>query len=226
MKQEKISQLTTNRLSIYLRCLTELKGEGQASVSSEALADRFHLNSAQIRKDLAYFGEFGVRGVGYDIALLRDHIIKILGLDRSYNLAIIGAGRLGSALVDYEGLLRSSFHVKALFDVDPKKIGKKVGGITITDLKNFQSVVKKANIDVAVIAVPANAAPDVFEKIKKAGIRAVLNFAPVRLNADDEMRVRSLDVTSGLESLSYFLTERPQTGDKPKPAGKARKSAQ
>ncbi|MBX3245132.1 MAG: redox-sensing transcriptional repressor Rex [Acidobacteria bacterium] len=224
MKSEKISQLTTNRLSIYLRCLKELAGEGQTSVSSDSLADRFHLNSAQIRKDLAYFGEFGIRGVGYDIALLRDHIIKILGLDRSYNLAIIGAGRLGSAVVDYEALRLSSFHVKALFDVDPKKIGKKVGGIVISDLKNFQSVAKKVNIDIAVIAVPAHATPDVFEKIKKAGIKAVLNFAPVRLNADDEMRVRSLDVTSGLENLSYFLTERPQTGERSKPAGKARRS--
>lgn len=227
MKSEKISELTTSRLSIYLRCLLELAEEGHRSVSSDGLAERFHLNSSQIRKDLAYFGEFGVRGVGYDIETLRGHLIRILGLDRTYNVAIIGAGRLGTALADYEGLRRSSFQVKALFDTDPKKIGKKVGGIEIFDLKNFQSVVKKVNIELAVIAVPAGPAPEVFDKVKKAGIKAVLNFAPAPLNQEEGSKVKSLDVTSSLESLSYFLSEKQASETKPKrTAGKPRRSRQ
>jgi redox-sensing transcriptional repressor len=205
MKVEKISELTTNRLSVYLRCLNVLAADGTKTVSSDKLATQFHLNSAQIRKDLAYFGEFGVRGVGYYVESLRDHLTKILGLTKEHRVAIVGAGRLGMALTDYYGFTQSNFTVAALFDSDPKKIGQKVGDVEIFDIKNFAGVVKKDNIDVAVIAVPAPYAQGVLEQITKAGIKAVMNFAPVPLRVEGDIKLKTVDLTISLESLSYFL---------------------
>ena len=156
MKVEKISELTTNRMSVYLRCLNELAAEGTRTVSSEKFAKRFHLNSAQIRKDLAYFGEFGVRGVGYYVEELRDHLTKILGLNKEHQVAIIGAGRLGTALTDYYGFTQTNFTVVGLFDADEEKIGETVGDVEVFDIKDFAEIAKRYKIDVAVIAVPAD----------------------------------------------------------------------
>lgn len=207
MKVEKISELTTNRLSIYLRCLNELVSEGIKTISSEHFAEKFHLNSAQIRKDLAYFGEFGVRGVGYCVVELRDHITKILGLDREHNVAIIGAGRLGTALADYYGFRQTNFFVRALFDADKEKIGNKIGDLTVHDIRNFAETVKKDNIDVAVIAVPAAYAQQVLELVSEAGIKAVLNFAPTPLKNVEGVKLNTVDLTTSLESLAYFLSK-------------------
>ena len=207
MKVEKISELTTNRLSVYLRCLTELSADGIKTISSYGLAKRFHLNSAQIRKDLAYFGEFGVRGVGYYVESLREHLTKILGLDKEHCVAIIGAGRLGTALADYYGFTQTNFSVAALFDADKSKIGQRVGNVEIYDNEDFETVVEKENIDVAVIAVPAPFAQNVLEKVSKAGIKAVLNFAPTPLKADHATKLKTVDLTISLESLSYFLAK-------------------
>lgn len=206
-KAEKISEMTTNRLSVYLRCLNELAAKGQKTVSSDKMAKQFHLNSAQIRKDLANFGEFGVRGVGYYTETLRDHLTTILGLDRVHRVAIIGAGRLGTALADYYGFKKSNFTVTALFDADPRKVGKKVNGISVFDIKNFAAAVKKDKIDVAVIAVPAEFAKVVLQKVVKAGIKAVMNFAPVALPVSGDVKLKTVDLTSSLESLSYFLAQ-------------------
>src|SRR5262252_3305316 len=141
MKPEKISELTVNRLSVYLRCLNEMRARGDETVSSQALANRFNLNSAQIRKDLAYFGEFGVRGLGYNIEELRKHLIKILGLDRPHRLGVIGAGNLGSALANYDGFAPGTFSVVALFDTDPLKIGRRLpSGLEVHDMRDFAEV--------------------------------------------------------------------------------------
>ncbi len=206
MKVEKISELTTNRLSVYLRCLNELAEKGQKTVSSDALAQKFHLNSAQIRKDLANFGEFGVRGVGYYVDELHANLTRILGLDRPLRVCIIGSGRLGTAIADYHGFKHSNFEVAALFDSDPKKIGKKIGGIEISDMKSFSALIKKDKIELAVIAVPAERAQLVLDKVTRAGIRAVLNFAPIPLKVSDDVKLKTVDLTSSLESLSFFLT--------------------
>ena len=213
MKSEKISELTTNRLSIYLRCLNTLSAAGIKSISSQALAEQFNLNSAQIRKDLGYFGEFGVRGVGYSVEDLRVHITKILGLDRPHRVGIVGAGRLGTALANYKGFSRSNFSVVALFDNDESKIGRKVGEekIEIDDVKRMPQLVKEKAIDVMVIAVPARAAQRVLNQIMSAGIKAVLNFAPASLIARLDVKVKTVDLTTSLESLSYYLA-RPQRG--------------
>jgi redox-sensing transcriptional repressor len=211
MKSEKISELTTNRLSVYLRCLNLLAAAGIKTISSQALADQFNLNSAQIRKDLAYFGEFGVRGVGYFVQELRDHITKILGLDSAHRVGIVGGGNLGTALANYNGFTQSNFTVVALFDSDNEKIGTRVGNaqILVHDVKKIARVVRDEGIDVAVIAVPARVAQRVLNQVMAAGIKAVLNFAPVRLHARLGVKVKTVDLTISLESLSYFLA-RPQ----------------
>ena len=213
MKSEKISELTTSRLSVYLRCLNTLTAAGIKTVSSQALAEQFNLNSAQIRKDLGYFGEFGVRGVGYYVNDLRDHITKILGLDKPHRVGIVGAGRLGTALANYNGFGRSNFTVVALFDNDEQKIGRRIGDeeILVHDVQQLAKVIGKESIDVMVVAVPARAAQKVLNQIMSAGIKAVLNFAPVPLTARLGVKVKTVDLTTSLESLSYFLA-RPQIG--------------
>lgn len=213
MKSEKISELTTSRLSVYLRCLNTLHAAGIKTISSQALAEQFHLNSAQIRKDLGYFGEFGVRGVGYYVEDLRDHITNILGLDRPHRVGIVGAGRLGTALANYNGFGKSNFSVVALFDNDRQKIGKRIGDarILVHDADELAKIIRDESIDVMVIAVPAKAAQRVLNPIMSAGIKAVLNFAPVPLNSRKGVKVKTVDLTTSLESLSYFLAQPPAT---------------
>src|SRR5258705_2700243 len=213
MKSEKISELTTNRLSVYLRCLNTLFAAGIKTISSQALAEQFNLNSAQIRKDLGYFGEFGVRGVGYYVDDLRDHITKILGLNRPHRVGIVGVGSLGTALANYNGFGRSNFTVVALFDNDEQKIGKRIGDakILVLDAQKLAYVIAEESIDVMVIAVPARAAQKVLNQIMSAGITAVLNFAPASLNSRKGVKVKTVDLTTSLESLSYFLAQ-PELG--------------
>ena len=153
---DQVSELTTNRLSVYLRCLNALEAAGVRTISSQALAEQFHLNAAQIRKDLAYFGEFGVRGVGYYVRDLKRHIRQILGLDRKLRVAIIGAGNLGLALADYPGFRQEGFEIAALFDALQDKVGQQSrSGVPIHDIQNLKRIAKKEAIRIAVIAVPA-----------------------------------------------------------------------
>ena len=209
MKSEKISEVTTSRLSVYLRCLNALHAAGIKSISSQALAEQFNLNSAQIRKDLGYFGEFGVRGVGYYVDDLREHITKILGLDNPHRVGIVGAGRLGTALANYNGFGKSNFTVVALFDNDRQKIGRRIGDekILVYDVDEISDVIRAEGIDVIVIAVPAKAAQRVLNQIMSAGIKAVLNFAPASLTSRRGVKVKTVDLTTSLESLSYFLSQ-------------------
>ena len=208
MKTEKISELTTSRLSVYLRCLNQLAEEGIKTVSSETLAKKFHLNSAQIRKDLAYFGEFGVRGVGYYVDDLRQTLTKILGLDKEHRVGIIGAGRLGTALADYYGFKQSNFKVIALFDSSREKVGQKIGRseCPVYDFEDFKRIARENEIDLAVIAVPADKAQEVFDSVAEAGVKAVLNFAPTPLQPHEEVKLKTVDLTISLEGLSYFLS--------------------
>ena len=156
---DQVSELTTNRLSIYLRCLAELDAAGVETISSQGLAEQFKLNAAQIRKDLAYFGEFGVRGVGYYVKDLRRHLRQILGLDRKLRVAIMGAGNLGMALADYPGFRQEGFEIVALFDVLNEKVGHlSRGGVNIYDVRQLKKVVKTDHVSIAVIAVPVSAA--------------------------------------------------------------------
>ena len=203
-----VSELTTNRLSVYLRCLNTLDASGVRTVSSRALAEQFHLNAAQIRKDLAYFGEFGVRGVGYYVKELRRHLRQILGIDRAVRVAIMGAGNLGLALADYPGFRDEGFEIAALFDTMREKIGQKSrSGVAIYDMHDFRAVVRRERITIAVIAVPADAAQPVVNTVVAAGVKAVLNFSPGTLQVPPDVKLKSVDLTVSLESLSFFLAQ-------------------
>jgi redox-sensing transcriptional repressor len=205
---EAISELTTNRLSVYLRCLNALDAAGVRTISSQALAEQFHLNAAQIRKDLANFGEFGVRGIGYYVKELRRHLRQILGLDRSVRVAIMGAGNLGLALADYAGFREDGFEVVALFDILKDKIGKRSrGGVLISDTRELRKIVRRENIGIMVIAVPAAVAQAVVEAVVAAGVKAILNFSPGSVKVPRGIKLKSLDLTVSLESLSFFLAQ-------------------
>ena len=203
-----IPRKTVYRLSVYLRCLTQLESAGVETISSQALAEQFHLNAAQIRKDLAYFGEFGVRGVGYYVKDIKRHLRQILGLDRKLRVAVMGAGNLGQALADYPGFRREGFEIVALFDVADAKIGDESrSGVPIFDIRELKRVVKKDRIDIAVVAVPAESAQPVLDQVVGAGIKAVLNFSPGTLKAPPGVKLKSVDLTVSLESLSFYLAQ-------------------
>ena len=212
---DQVSELTAGRLSVYLRCLNTLDAAGVKTISSRALAEQFHLNAAQIRKDLAYFGEFGVRGVGYYVKELKRQLRAILGLDRTVRVAILGAGNLGLALADYPGFRQEGFEIVALFDTERGKIGRRSrGGVSIYDTNEFRKLVKKERIDIAVVAVPADSAQTVVNAAVHAGIRAILNFSPGTLKVPPGVKLKHVDLTVSLESLSFFLA-RGENGVQP-----------
>ena len=199
--------MTIRRLSIYSRCLAQLEEDGVKTVSSQELAERFHLNSAQVRKDLAYFGEFGIRGIGYYVANLRAELSKILGLDREWRLALVGFGNLGSALFRYRGFARGGFRVAAIVDDDPAKAGRVVDGLPILPVSELARAVRQSGIQVGVIAVPADAAQLVADRLVAAGVRAILNFAPARLTVPRDVRLQNVDLSIELENLSFHLAQ-------------------
>jgi redox-sensing transcriptional repressor len=205
---EPVSELTTNRLSVYLRCLSALDAAGIRTISSQGMAEQFHLKAAQIRKDLANFGEFGVRGIGYYVKELRRHLRQILGLDRGVRVAIMGAGNLGLALADYPGFRDDGFEIVALFDTLREKVGRRSrGGVLIHDIKDFKRVAKREGIGIAVIAVPAPAAQPAVNTVVAAGVKAILNFSPGSFNVPRGVKIKSMDLTVSLESLSFFLAQ-------------------
>ncbi len=205
MAKPRVSELTANRLSLYLRFLTQLEERDATTVSSRAMADDLGMTSAQVRRDLALFGEFGVRGVGYDVKRLRGELERILGLDRTLHVVIVGAGNLGHALADYPGFGGGGLKVVALFDVDPEKVGKETrGGVRIHHLDNIERVTG-GKVDVGIVAVPADAAQGVVDRLIAAGVRAGRNFAPRRPRVPEGFRRKSVDLTLELESLSFFL---------------------
>ena len=208
-----ISEFTPARLSIYLRCLNDLEKSGVKTTSSRALAERYHLNAAQIRKDLAYFGAFGVRGVGYYIVDLKAHLRAILGLDRPLRVGIIGAGNLGRALADYQGFQQAGFRIVAMFDTDPDRVGRQSrGGVEIRHANEFESVAQGKEIDVAVVAVPGQAAQSVVDLIVRSGVKAILNFSPAAVTVPAGVKVKNVEFTISLESLSFFLARNEANG--------------
>jgi redox-sensing transcriptional repressor len=207
---EQVSELTTNRLSVYLRCLDHLSANGVRTVSSQSLAGQFRLNAAQIRKDLAWFGEFGVRGVGYSVAGLAAHIRQILGLGDPINVAVLGAGNLGQALADYPVFPRHGFMPVALFDRASSKVGTASrGGVPIYHIRRLPAIVRKEAIRIAMIAVPATAAQQVASLAVAAGLEAILNFAPGTVNVPAGVKVKNVDFTISLEGLAFHLANPP-----------------
>jgi len=206
-KIPKIPEMTVRRLSVYTRCLQQLEEDGVKTVSSQELAERFNFNSAQVRKDLAYFGEFGVRGIGYYVAGLKAELQKILGLDREWPVALVGLGNLGAALFHYKGFSKQGFRIVAIFDDDPAKAGTTQEGVPIMPMRDLPKETKARNLQIAIVAVPAESAQAVTEKLTAAGIKAILNFAPGRIRAAKEVRLKNVDLSIELESLSFYLAQ-------------------
>jgi redox-sensing transcriptional repressor len=201
--KEAISEMTTGRLSVYLRCLESLD---ETTISSRELADRFHLNAAQIRKDLAHFGEFGIRGVGYNIGLLKEHLVQTLGIDRPRHAIIVGAGNLGMALADYKGFNSEGFRVVALIDIDPKKVGRSSKrSISVEPPEQLREIVRRHHVEIGIIAVGPTDAESVCDSLIDAGLCAILNFAPVQIRLREGVKIKSVDLRINLESLSFFL---------------------
>lgn len=205
--RERLSEAATLRLSLLLRSLAHLQEEGAGTTSSEALARRFGMNAAQIRKDLANLGEFGVRGVGYRVADLRARVASILGLDRVRVVVIVGAGHLGQALADSGTFNGASFRVAALFDVDERKVGgRSRTGVPILPAEELAARVAALGAEIGVLAVPAEAAPVAAERLAAAGVKGILNFAPASLGPFPAATVKTVDLALCLESLAVRLT--------------------
>jgi redox-sensing transcriptional repressor len=204
----KVAESTIRRLSLYLRFLEEFEGQGIGTVSSGALASRGGTTSAQVRKDLSFFGSFGKRGLGYPVPELADRLRQILGLKRRYRVALIGAGKIGSALVQYRGFKQRGFDIVAIFDRDPGKVGRQWNGLTVLDIESLEKEVSRQPIDMAVLVTPADATQAVADRIVALGVKAILNFAPVQLNVPDDVVVKTVNLALELETLSYALANR------------------
>ena len=203
--QQAVPPVTLNRLSIYLRCLRRLREQGVRRVSSQQLARQYRLSAAQIRKDLTQFGEFGIRGVGYEVDKLCDRLAALLSLDRSHSIVVVGMGNLGSALACHIGFNNESFTVVGGFDNDTSKVGSMVGHLVISHITELPTVVERTAAEIGVLTVPAPAAQLNYDALVAAGVQAVLNFAPVRLRLDPRVNTKNVDLSINLEELGFFL---------------------
>ncbi len=201
-----ISPLTIRRLSLYLRLLDGLAGEGVTTVSSRQLSDALGLTAAQVRKDLAQFGQFGRPGVGYEVSGLMDNLRAIFGADEMRRVVLVGVGSLGRALMGYRGFGPKGFDFAAAFDSAAGKVGRKVGNLTVQPMRQLDRTVKATGVTLAVLAVPAEAAQEATNRLCAAGIKGILNFAPIRLEVPDDVSVITVDLAVQLQQLSYFVS--------------------
>ena len=206
MKEQTISKATIDRLPLYYRTLRLAQDDGMDIISSDELGRRLELTPEQIRKDLALFGQFGKKGVGYYVNELKFNVGKILGLDNHWNIAIEGLGHLGVALANYQNFIALGFNLVALFDNDPNIIGKTVNHVKVKSIDELQSCAKNLKIDIGVIAVPAQFAQQVADKLVKANIKGIWNFAPVKMRVPEDVKIVNEDLSVGLSRLSYYIT--------------------
>jgi redox-sensing transcriptional repressor len=204
-----IPSATVGRLVTYLRILTELESAGVKSTSSDELAAVAHVSAFQVRKDLAYFGRFGTRGAGYTVATLRREVRRILGLTRPWHVAIMGMGRLGQALADYPNYDRQEFLLEAAFDLDPELVGRRFGNLTVDAVCDVGPVVTERGIDLAFLTVPGAAAQAAANALVDAGVRGILSFAPTVVAVPDHVRLERVDLSAGLQRLTYYLRDAP-----------------
>lgn len=205
MKTMKISEAVVRRLPIYLRFLNELVMKNITTVSSQDLGQKLDLNPAQIRKDLAYFGEFGKKGIGYDVTYLIEKIRQILKLDRHIPVALVGAGNLGRALCNYNAYLKDQMKIVAVFDASPSKVGGVINNLTVQPMSELRESISKLGVRIGIITVPAMEAQNVANQFIESGTEAILNFAPVNIKVPGEIRVHHADFTTELQSLAYYL---------------------
>ena len=204
----RIADSTVRRLSLYLRFLEESTNRGLVTISSDELARRGGTTSAQVRKDLSFFGSFGKRGLGYSVPELTESLREILGLRRDWQVIIVGAGKIGTALAQYRGFRQRGFRVTAVYDRDPKKIGTRWDTLTVRDMAHIERDIAKEHPDIAVLTTPAEEAQVVVDRLVSAGMRALLNFAPVQLQVPPDVTLKNVNMAMELEGLSFALTNR------------------
>jgi redox-sensing transcriptional repressor len=205
---KRIADSTVRRLSAYLRFLEDFEARGLTTISSEELAGRGGTTSAQVRKDLSFFGSFGKRGLGYSVPELAGRLREILGLGREWRVVIVGAGKIGAALAQYRGFRQRGFNILAAYDSNPEKVGRALDGISVRDIEQIEADFRRERPDIVVLTVPAEQAQHVLDRVVKAGIKAILNFAPTQLQAPADVTVKSVNMAMELEGLSFALTNR------------------
>ena len=205
MADTEVPDIVIGRLPIYLRALTLLSEAGQEYTSSQELGQKLGIGSAQIRKDLSHFGEFGKQGTGYEIKYLRDQISKILHVDRDWAVVLVGFGDLGQAIARYGGFANEGFHIQVIFDNDPTKIGQEVNGKVVQNISELSETITKQKIKVAIVAVPAPVAQEVADKLIECGVKAILSYAPITLSVPDTIRVQYVDPVVHLQKMTYYL---------------------
>lgn len=205
MEKSFIPDIVVGRLPVYLRALQRMAEEGRRVTSSQELGEKLGISAAQIRKDLSQFGGFGKQGTGYDISYLVQNLCEILKVDRVWDVAVVGAGDIGSAIARYQGFADRGFRVTMVFDADPEKIGMKVGPYTVADAGRMVATIQQAGVKIAMIAVPAAQAQSVADELVKAGIQAILNYAPLNINVPDGVWVQHTDPVTHLQRMTYYL---------------------
>lgn len=205
MPTEAVPDIVVGRLPLYLRALEHLLAEGREITSSQELGERLSVSAAQIRKDLSFFGEFGKQGTGYRIAYLAQELRRILKVDREWPVALVGAGALGHALANYAGFRRKGFYITAIYDNDPEKIGTEIGGLTVRDANGMHGEIASQGIKVAIIAAPAESGQKIADALVDAGVKAILNYAPISITVPQDVRVQYVDPAAQLQRLTYYL---------------------
>ncbi len=205
MAKKEVPDIVVGRLPKYLRSVQRMLADGRQVTSSQELGERLGISAAQIRKDLSQFGEFGKQGTGYDLEFLIQQLRKILHVDHDWEMAIVGAGGIGSAIARYKGFANRGFNVAMIFDNDPAKIGTQVGELVIQDIANLTAEIQKAGIKIAMIAVPADAAQEVTDQLVETGVTAILNYAPISINVPPNVQVQYIDPSIHLQRMTYYL---------------------
>ena len=208
-----IPEVVINRLPVYARALSELAAQGETVVSSQALGELLDVTPAQIRKDLSYFGRFGKQGRGYNVNSLLTKLREILGIDRQWRLCLVGVGRLGQAIAEYGGFGPQGFEIVAAFDANPTVVGQQVGGVTIHHIEELDTFLGTARVDIGIVAVPAAAAQGVVDRLVEAGIRAILNYAPIPAHVPRNVVIRHIDPVLAMQSMTFYI-KRAEAGPK------------
>lgn len=207
MQASNVPEIVVSRLPVYLRALSEMKADQREITSSQELGDRLGFSSAQIRKDLSQFGEFGKQGTGYNISFLIEQLQRILKVDRVWDTALVGAGDLGHAVANYGGFIHRGFRIVAAFDIDPQKIGSKAGPFVIQDIAALEDEIRKHDIKIAMLTVPAGAAQELATRLVDAGVHAILCYAPTSISVPESIRVEYIDPALHLQNMAYYLPE-------------------
>ena len=205
---KRIADSTVRRLSAYLRFLEDFENRGLSTISSEELANRGGTTSAQVRKDLSFFGSFGKRGLGYSVPELAGRLREILGLGKEWRVVIVGAGKIGAALAQYRGFRHRGFNILAAYDNNAEKIGRKLEGIPVRDIEHLEHDIQRDRPDIVVLTVPGDEAQTIVDRVVKAGVKAILNFAPAQLHAPPDVAIKTVNMAMELEGLSFALTNR------------------